>query len=232
MAVKLVHVGPDLQTVVGWEAGRIDAWPGDHDHAQRGHEMFGLGKGGDYTTQEVAPDARAAHGDDADGFVGGVAQLVAQRGTVGEPRRVKACYVAGEVVVLFGPVPDRGKVGAEAVGHDVVRIADEDGAVTHPGVTGDLFDHLSVVVSGEERFAFGPVGHGKPAHEVSEPGVRRGFQLGVLVQEVVELPRLVADPQVVGFFSGDIVEHHEVGDEDFVHRPPGLEAVQIVLGGL
>ena len=52
------------------------------------------------------------------------------------------------------------------------------------------------------------------------------------MEVVVELPGLVADPQVVGVLLDDVVEDHEVGEEDLVHAPPGLEAVQVVLGAL
>ena len=46
-------------------------------------------------------------------------------------------------------------------------------------------------------------------------------------------PRLVADPRGRSRSSShDVVEHHEVGDEDLVHPAPGLEAVQVVLGRL
>ena len=52
------------------------------------------------------------------------------------------------------------------------------------------------------------------------------------MQEVVELPGLVADPEVVGLLADEVVEDHEVGDQDLVHAPPRVEAVQVVLGGL
>ena len=52
------------------------------------------------------------------------------------------------------------------------------------------------------------------------------------MQEVVELPRLVADPEVVRVVAHDVGEDHEVRDEDLVHAPDGLEGVQVVLGGL
>ena len=49
------------------------------------------------------------------------------------------------------------------------------------------------------------------------------------MQEVVEVPGLVADPQVVRLVADDVVEHHEVVDEDLVHPPYGLERVQVML---
>ena len=39
--VELRDERADLQAVVGGEAGRVDAWPGDHDHAQRGDGPLG-----------------------------------------------------------------------------------------------------------------------------------------------------------------------------------------------
>jgi hypothetical protein len=76
------------------------------------------------------------------------------------------------------------------------------------------------------------VGHRQPADEVGEPDVRGRLLLGVLVQVVVELPGLVADPEVVRLVAHQVVEDHEVGDQDLVHPPPGLEAVEVVLGRL
>ena len=52
------------------------------------------------------------------------------------------------------------------------------------------------------------------------------------MQVVVELPRLVADPQVVALVAHDVVEQHEVGGEDLVHATQRVEAVEVVLGGL
>ncbi len=52
------------------------------------------------------------------------------------------------------------------------------------------------------------------------------------MQVVVELPRLVPDPQVVLLRRDQVMEEHEVRQQDLVHPPPCLEAVQVVLGGL
>ena len=52
------------------------------------------------------------------------------------------------------------------------------------------------------------------------------------MQVVVQLPGLVPDPEVVALVAHDVVEEHEVGGEDLVHAAQGLEAVQVVLGGL
>ena len=49
------------------------------------------------------------------------------------------------------------------------------------------------------------------------------------MQEVVEVPCLVADPQVVLLVGDDVVEHHEVREQDLVHPPQRLEAVEVVL---
>jgi hypothetical protein len=86
-----------------------------------------------------------------------------------------------------------------------------------------VLDHLGVVVGGQVRLALAPVEHGQPAHEVGHPHVRGPLLLGVLVQEVVELPGLVPDPQVVGLLPDDVVEDHEVGHQDLVHPPDRLE---------
>ena len=52
------------------------------------------------------------------------------------------------------------------------------------------------------------------------------------MQVVVELPGLVADPQVVGLVAHDVAEDHEVGQQDLVHPPPGLKDVELVLARL
>ena len=51
----------------------------------------------------------------------------------------------------------------------------------------------------------------------------------MLVQEVVDVPRLVADHEVVLALLDDLAEHHEVVHEDLVHVAQRLERVQVVL---
>ena len=76
------------------------------------------------------------------------------------------------------------------------------------------------------------LGHGEPTDEVREPAIGESLQLRILVEVVVDVPGLVADDQVVVPFVHDVVEHHEVVEEDLVHPAPGLEAVQPVLAAL
>jgi hypothetical protein len=95
-----------------------------------------------------------------------------------------------------------------------------------------VLQHLGVVVGGELGLVGAAVGHGQPADEVGQPGVRGLFAVGVLVQVVVDLPGFVADHQVVVLLVEQVVDDHVVGQQDLVHPPPGLEAVQVVLGGL
>ena len=91
-----------------------------------------------------------------------------------------------------------------------------------------MLDHLGVVVGGQVALLLDR----QPADEVRQPHVGGALELRVLVQVVVELPGLVADPQVVGLLAHEVVEDHEVRDQDLVHPAPGLEAVQVVLGRL
>ncbi len=49
------------------------------------------------------------------------------------------------------------------------------------------------------------------------------------MEEVVDIPRLVGDHQVISLVFDDVVEDHEVVDEDLVHPTDGLEGVQVVL---
>ncbi len=161
-----------------------------------------------------------------------VAEFGAQRVAIDEVGRVEPGDVAGELEVGLGPVADPGKVFAERVGHDVVGVADEDRPVAQPPVPGPLLDHLGVVVGGDLGFARATVGHREPAHEVGHPRELEVLALGVLVEEVVDVPRLVADHHVVVLVADDVVEHHEVVDQHLVHLPDGLERVQVVLAGL
>ena len=184
----------------------------------------------DHPPQQVTADARAADGDDADLLARPVAELGAQLLAVGDG--LEPGHVAGEVVVLLRPVADPREAVPERVRDDVVGIADEDGPVADPREAGDVLDHLGVVVGGQERLVLAAVLERQPADEVRQPDVRRRLQLRVLVQEVVDLPGLVADPEVVVLLARDVEEEHEVGDEDLVHPPDRLEGVQVVLGRL
>ena len=160
---------------------------------------------------------------------GAISELGSQPLAVRELGRVEAGHVAGEVVVLLGPVADPRQPGAEEVRDDVVCVADEDRPVADARVACDVLDHLGVVVGRQERLVLAAVGHRQPADEVGQPHVGRGLQLGVLVQVVVELPRLVPDPEVVRVVADDVVEDHEVREQDLVHPPQRLEAVEVVL---
>ena len=134
--------------------------------------------------------------------------------------------------MLLGPVADQRQVGTESVGDDVVCVADVERAVANAREARDVLDHLCVVVGRQERFALGAVLHRQPADEVGQPDVGGPLLLGVLVQVVVELPGLVADPEVVLVVADDVVEDHEVREQDLVHAADRLEAVQVVLGAL
>ena len=197
-----------------------------------GTRRFASGNDRHDAPQQVIAHARATDGDDADALVGPVAKLGADRLAVGEGGGIEAGDVAGEVVVALGPVADRRQIAAKRVGHDVVGIADEDGAVADAAVALDLLDHLGVVVGGQEGLALAAIRHRQVADEVGHPDVGGALLLWVLVQVVVQLPGLVADPEVVLLLGDDIVEEHVVGDQDLVHAAQRLEDVQVVLGGL
>ena len=99
-------------------------------------------------------------------------------------------------------------------------------------VARDVLDHLRVVVGGEERLALAALGHRQHADEVGHPHVRRRLELRVLVQEVVDLPGLVGDPDVEALLAHDVVEDHEVRAEDLVEPAQHVEGVQRVLARL
>ena len=76
-----------------------------------------------------------------------------------------------------------------------------------------------------------PARHRQEVDEVGQPDVRRSLQLRILVQEVVDFPGLVPDPDVVLLVADDVVKDHEVRAEDLVHSVDRLERVQVVLAG-
>ena len=162
-----------------------------------------------------------------------VAELAAELlARLDEWSRVEPGDVAAEREVALGPVADRRHPRPEIVGHDVVRAADEDRPVAEAREALDVLDHLGVVIGGQEGLPVAAVGHRQPADEVGHPGECRPLQLRVLVQEVVDVPRLVADHEVVLALLDRVVEDHEVGDEDLVHPADRLEGVQVVAGRL
>ena len=134
--------------------------------------------------------------------------------------------------MALGPVADRRHARPEVVRDDVVRVAHEDRPVADPREALDVLDHLGVVVGREEGLALAARRHRQPADEVREPGEGRPLELRVLVQEVVDVPRLVADHEVVLAVLDRVVEHHEVRDQDLVHAPDRLEGVEVVVGRL
>ena len=122
-----------------------------------------------------------------------------------------------------------GSPGPNASGTMFLPAADVDRGVAHAREALDLLDHLGVVVGDDERLAPAvTLDHRQEPDEVGEPGERRGLQLRVLVQVVVDLPRLVADPEVVGPGLDHVEEDVEVREQDLVHLADRLEHVQLV----
>ena len=197
-----------------------------------GTSILRLGERGDHTPQEVSPHARPTDGDDAHLLGVPVAELGTQPLPVSELAGVEARDVPGKGEVLLGPVPDQRELGAERIGDDVVGVSDEDRPIADARKAGDVLDHLGVVIGREKGLVLPAVRHRQPTDEVGEPDVRRALLLRVLVQVVVELPRLVPDPEVVLLLAYEIVEDHEVREQDLVHPPDRLKAVEIVLGRL
>ena len=233
MAVERGHERPHLDARRRRERLGIDPRTGDDDHPQAVHEAAGLRPGSDDAPEQRLADAGPTDGDDHHSLVLVEAELPAQLLAALDQRRgVEAGDVAAELVVALGPVADPGEVRPEVVRHDVVGVADEHSPVADAREALDLLDHLRVVVGGQECLAVAAVSHRQPADEVCQPRERRVLDLGVLVQVVVELPGLVADPEVVALLAHDVVEHHEVGDQDLVHAPDGLERVEVVFGRL
>ena len=78
-------------------------------------------------------DAGAADRDNADALVRPVSQPLPQLGAAAEGMRMLPDDVAGEIEVLRNPVAHRRQILAERHGNDVLRLADEYGAVAQPG---------------------------------------------------------------------------------------------------
>ena len=128
--------------------------------------------------------------------------------------------------MLWHPVADRREPRPERRGHDVLGIADEDRGVAQPRIAFDVRDVLGVVVARQPGLRFVDR---QPADEVGEERVGRGLQTRILMQEEVDLPRLVPEPEVIGSLAHDVVEQHEVRDKYLVELTPRLERVQLVL---
>ena len=95
-----------------------------------------------------------------------------------------------------------------------------------------MLDHLGVVIAGQERLAPAARRHRQIADEIAHPDIGRGLQLRVLVQEVIDLPTLVGDPEVETLLPDEVVEDHEVGTQDLVQAAQHLERVELVLAAL
>ena len=71
----------------------------------------------------------------------------------------------------------------------------------------------------------------KPAVEAGHPVKGGPPEPRVLVEVVVDIPRLVADDEVVLALLDRVVEDHEVADQDLVHPADRLEGIELVLCG-
>ena len=130
------------------------------------------------------------------------------------------------------PRADRREPRPERRPDEVLGLAEVQRDVAHPRRALDAVDHRGVLLRAQGGLALAARRHRQPADEVGEPRERRGLQLRVLVQEDVELPRLVADPEVIARVAHDVAEQHEVRAEDLVHPADRLERVQAVLAAL
>ena len=232
MSIQAVDVAVHLEPWSAREPAWVDAWPGDGDHPQRRELPLGQRVCGDDLVEERPPDATAADGNDAHQLIRLVTELGAPCRHLLRRGRREPGDVAREREVLLGPVADRRQLTAEPIRHDVIGLADEDRPIADPRVPSDVLDHLRVVVRREIGLSRSTVGHRQEADEVGQPHVLAALELGVLVPEVVHVPRLVADHDVVQALLDDLLEEHEVGQQDLVHVAQRLEAVQVVLAGL
>ena len=134
--------------------------------------------------------------------------------------RVERHDVRDAGVDAFGPVADPRQAGSHRRVRQFGEVADEHGRVTDVREPVEVLDDLGVVVGAQidlTRVALGI--DRQESRDVGQERVRRDLAFGILVQEVVDVPRLVAHPQVVRRLAHDVVEEHVVRAEDLVHPP-------------
>ncbi len=225
---EVVHVGPHLEPVDPGK--RIGGQPGagHEDHAKFRHAALHGRVRVCNLRQEILPDRGAADGRDRNLLVLPVAEPGADRLGVGERRGVERQRVAAVGEVTVSPCSDAGQAWTERRLRHVLRIADEDGRVAHVGKALDVLDVVGVPVRAEEGFPL-VVLHRQASHEVRQEDERLALELGVLVVIVVDLPRLVADHQIVVLALHQVDEGHEVVRHELVHRSEREERRQVVL---
>ena len=130
------------------------------------------------------------------------------------------------------PVRYEWKTGTKPFRNQVIVVTDVKRPVPDMSVTSDLGQHLGVVVRGQPGLPRPcRAVHRQPAQKVGHEYIGRSLQLGVLVQVMVNLPGFITDPQVVWHLPHNVKKDREVGQQDLVHLPEGLEAMQLVLTG-
>jgi hypothetical protein len=146
MPVQLVHVAARLGALAARQRARVDARARDEDHAQARNAPLGFGERGRGALEQVDPRDGTAGRDDADLLVVAVGELGAQARAVGGLGGVESSDVAGEPEMLARPVGDRRQTGPEALGDQVLGVADEDRSVAQPRTT-----HVRIRVPARHR---------------------------------------------------------------------------------
>ena len=213
-------------------AAGVHARPRHEQHPGVGDPVGDQGERRRALDEQAPPHARAARGHQDDALVRAVAELAPERGLVGIGAGVEVVRVPGEPEVLARPLPHVRQVRPELAVDHVLLVADHDRQVADVGVKPQVIDVLRVLLPGApELDRFRVVAHRQHADEVGEERVGRPLELGVLVQEVVEVPALVPDPQVVALPLDHVGEGHEVGRHDLVHVPERVLGVELVVAG-
>ena len=192
MPVQVGHEAVHLQAVRrdGSDAGSIRG-PVDHDHPQARDPRRGAagtprppGAAGARPTPE--PPTR----DDADQLAGPVAELGPQRRRRSAGRPVAARHVARRSRSAPRSTSRIGGSPAPSASvDDVGRVADEHRPVAQrAGSARRARPSRRCSRRSARASRRAAVGHRQPADEVGHPGERRPLELGVLVQEVVEVP--------------------------------------------
>jgi hypothetical protein len=181
VSIELRNEAPYLEAFLLAEHLGIDPRPCDDNHPECRNAPLRLWKCLDDPMQQMPADTGAANGHDADLLVIAVAELMPQPCPIGEVGWIETGHISREGVVLPCPVPDERQLRPERVRNGVGVVADEDRLVAYPREARDVFDHLRVVVGGQQHFAFTSIRHRKPADEVSQPNVGRPLLFRILV---------------------------------------------------
>ena len=141
---------------------------------------------------------------------------------------------AASSIAVVSPALHHGEVAGSEVAVQVVDVGPDFEAL-------DLWQRLGIDTwPGDDdhakvRHALLGAGEGSdhpPQQVASHARAPDSHDADLLVVPVAQLGTQRGAVAVLRWLARDVVEDHEVGDEDLVHAAPGVEPVQVVLGRL